>query len=1011
MKRLPLLCVVAAAMLAALVGYFSPGISAAGDAVVPVTERPLEPQDTPAKVTLPPGFHATLFAGEPDIVQPMGMTLDDRGRLWVVENYSYPGWKSEGKDRVLIFTDKDGDGHFDERKVFLDDGVNVTSVAVGFGGVFMLSLPQLVFIPDKNQDDVPDGPAEVLLDGWDLAKMGHNAPNNLTWGVDGWLYGLNGIQAKCNIGKPGAADNERVYFDCGVWRYHPQRRIFETVSLGTTNPWGIDFDRYGQIFITNCVIAHLWHAMPGGHMVRMYGQDPNPNTYAPLQSCADHLHWAGGHWTESRGNKPEHNVAGGGHAHVGCMVYQGDNWPQEYRGDVFMINLHGNRVNRDILERHGSGYVAHHGPDFLTVGDSWFRGLSLLYGPDGGVYISDWTDTGECHDHKPEETDQTNGRIYKVTYGQPKVSRGNGQAFDLSKLSDKELVGLLDHKNSWYSRHASRLLQERHGAGKLDKAVRPALEQLLPRLHGSQEAEPALLAAWLLHRTGGLSDKSIDSLLASSHEYIRGWAIELELEDHLASPKRLAEFAKMARNDSSPVVRRFLASGLQRLPAEQRWSIAEALFSHAEDSDDANLPLMYWYGVEKLPAHDAPRSLTLAAASRIPLVRKYLVRRTALLDAPGAVASLDAVLRDLVDLPDSARQLDFLAGVQEALGGRRSSPMPTSWKVIYGKLSNSEDKSIPHIAHRLAVLFGDPEVIAATRQTVAGIGLPAAARNEAIDMLTQIKDPQLPELLFQVLGQRDVAAAAIRALATYDNPATPARILEHYGEFSDDERRDAVSTLASRLSYAHELFAAIEAGKIPRSDLAAYHVQQLQALKDKEINSQLNKVWGSVRPTAADKAAMLAKYRVELTTAALANSRAGRGRDVFAKNCANCHTLFGTGGKVGPDLTGSQRSNLDYVLSNVLDPSAVVAGDYQVTLVQTSDGRVVTGIVKSEDDQTLTLQTATDLVTLPKAEIDNRKKTATSMMPEGLFGKLTIEQVRDLVVYLSSREQVPLESP
>lgn len=264
-------------------------------------------------------------------------------------------------------------------------------------------------------------------------------------------------------------------------------------------------------------------------------------------------------------------------------------------------------------------------------------------------------------------------------------------------------------------------------------------------------------------------------------------------------------------------------------------------------------------------------------------------------------------------------------------------------------------------------------------------------------------------MLFAALDDRPFAGQAVRALATYDDPATPAKILEHFQGFSDDDRRDAVSTLASRGSYARELLSAIEAGRVPRTDLAVYHVRQLEALKDPAITAQLNKVWGSVRPTAADKAALVAKYKAELMPSALAEAKAGRGRDVFAKNCATCHTLFGTGGKIGPDLTGSQRTNLDYVLSNVLDPSAVVAGDYQVTLVQTTDGRILTGMVKLEDEQSLTLQTATDAVVLPKDEIENRKKTNTSMMPEGLFGKLTTEQVRDLVVYLGSREQVPLE--
>ena len=414
---------------------------AAAEAPAPLP-KPLDPQETAAKMVLPEGFRATVFAAEPDVVQPIAMTMDDRGRLWVVECFSYPGWKSEGKDRIVILEDRDGDGHFDDRKVFLDNGVNLSGIAVGFGGIWLCSLPNITFVPDANGDDVPDGPPVTLLDGWDIAKAGHNAFNSLTWGPDGWLYGCNGIQSKSNVGKPGTPDAERVKLDCGVWRYHPTRHTFEAVAHGTTNPWGLDFDAYGQMFITNCVLAHLWHVVQGAYFERMYGQHVNPYCYGVMQTCADHLHWAGGNWTELRGNLPQHNAAGGGHAHVGGMIYLGDNWPDSYRNNIFMCNLHGLRINQDILEQHASGYVAHHGRDVMIATDPWFRGITLLYGPDGGVYVSDWSDTGECHNY--QAVDRSNGRIYKITYG-PSA----GKPIDLARLSDVELLGLLDHRNDF----------------------------------------------------------------------------------------------------------------------------------------------------------------------------------------------------------------------------------------------------------------------------------------------------------------------------------------------------------------------------------------------------------------------------------------------------------------------------------------------------------------------------------------------------------------------------------
>jgi putative membrane-bound dehydrogenase-like protein len=567
---------------------------------------------------LPQGFQATLFAGEPDVVQPIAMTTDDRGRLWVVECLSYPDWSEKPQDRVLILEDADGDGRFDRRTVFWDQGVNLSGITLGFGGVWLCSTPNLIFLPDRNADDLPDGPPVVLLDGWSL-KARHNVFNGLTWGPDGWLYGCNGILATSLIGKPGTPEDQRVPMNCGVWRYHPTRQEFEVVAWGTTNPWGLDFDDYGQAFITNCVIHHLWHVVPGAHFQRMYGQDFKEHLYGLLESCADHIHWAGGPWQSSRGGQGKHDETGGGHAHSGAMIYLGDNWPQEYRGGLFTCNIHGNRVNHDLPSRRGSGYVARHGQDFLHAGDTWFRGLALLYGPDGGVYLSDWSDSGECHDY--EHIHRTSGRIYKITYGPPRPA-----PVDLAACSDEELVRLQLHKNDWHVRHARRLLQERAAAGKLSGQARQALRLVLDE---HPDVTRKLRALWALYATGSLEPEPLARLLASPHEEIRAWAIKLELEDRGAAPAALAKLASMAESDPSPFVRLHLASGLQRLPLADRWEIAEALVSHQLDNADPNLPLMIWYAIEPLVATDPDRAVALISNTRLPLVRQHIARRLA----------------------------------------------------------------------------------------------------------------------------------------------------------------------------------------------------------------------------------------------------------------------------------------------------------------------------------------------------------------------------------------------
>ncbi len=581
-------------------------------------DQPLSPEESLKKITLPEGFQVSLFAGEPDVMQPIAFDFDDRGRLWVVECFSYPDFKKQDSDRIVIYTDKDGDGRFDERKVFWDKGHRLTGITVGFGGVWVCSAPDLLFIPDTDGDDVPDGKPIVHLDGFTL-KAGHNMVNGLAWGPDGWLYGRHGITAPSNVGRPGSSESERTQISCSIWRYHPTRHLFEAVTHGTTNPWGLDWDDNGQPFFSNNVIGHLFHAVPGAHYKRMFGEDFNKHIYSLMEACSDHKHFAGADWTKSRSGK-EHDVLGGGHSHAGAMVYLGDNWPDQYRQTLMMANIHGNRLIYDELERHGSGYVAHHGKNFLMANDPWFRGISMHYGPDGGVFVSDWNDLGECHDS--DGSYRTSGRIYKITYGKTKPLGD----LNLAKLTDAELVKLQLHKNDWFVRHARRLLQERATAGTLKPATHPALLRILK---DNPEVTRKLRALWALHATGGLNESVLVKQLEQTSEHLRWWAIQLLCEDKKISAPVLAKFETMARKDSSSMVRLALASTLQRLPISDRWKIAGALLAHEEDATDQNLPLMIWYAIEPMVTADRSRSVQLMAQCKIPEVRQFISRRMA----------------------------------------------------------------------------------------------------------------------------------------------------------------------------------------------------------------------------------------------------------------------------------------------------------------------------------------------------------------------------------------------
>ncbi len=996
-------------------------------------DAPLPPRVAAMKMTLPAGFKATLFAGEPDVVQPIAFCFDDRGRLWVAECLSYPNWDGDpkkGKDRIVIFEEGDN-GAFSKRTVFANNIQNISGINYGFGGIWVCATPNLLFIPIKDGDK--PGEPEIVLDGWSL-KAGHNVFNSLTWGPDGWLYGCNGIVATSYVGRPGTPKKDRVPINCGVWRYHPTKKKFEAVAHGTTNPWGLDFDEHGEMFITNCVIDHLWHIVPGGHYERMYGEDLNPHVYKLMPSICDHKHWGGGSWTSSRApsnGEPSsvrsrvedykvHSAAGGGHAHVGCMIYLGDNWPARYRGGVFMCNLHGNRINHDILERNGSTYVARHAKDFMHANDPWFRGLAIHYGPDGGVYVSDWTDTGECHNYKV--VDRTNGRIFKITYGDVKPWKG-----DLAKLSDVELAKLQASKNEWMVRHARRLLQERA----VNKRIAVDAAELLQKtLEKSTDVNARLRSLWALHVTEELYTPDLFNMVyreaknrtwLPNSEHFRAWTIRLMAHEGVTQAMNtlvdskngwlIPEFHKLVQSEESPLVRLHLASSAQRIPMNARVILASILGQRPEDANDTFLPLMYWYALEPTLLN-RPEPDTIFSAHRISLIRTYTGRRVTELGVADhliGTSLFSKMLEAMIKRDQAAYHRDLLRGIQEGLAGQRQVKMPKKWTDAYPILIESPLPEVRERALALAVQFGDERAFKLLRDIALNELHPLKERESALQTLIFQQKPDLPTILGPLLLDKEMRRPAIRGMAAFDSAEAANYMVQNYRGWDVDTRNDAMQTLSARPKYALVLLDAVEQKWIPRADINSITIRQLQALKSKEVADKLTKAIGEIRPASADKAKLMAKYKADLKPDVLKKANLANGRALYNKACATCHRLFGEGGDIGPDLTGSQRTNLDYILENVLDPSAIVPREYQVTVVETKKGRTLSGIVKKESDAAVTLQTQNEQVVIPKADIESRVETKVSMMPEGIFEGLRIEEVRDLVGYLASPSQVPLK--
>ncbi|WP_182869144.1 PVC-type heme-binding CxxCH protein [Stieleria mannarensis] len=965
-------------------------------------EHPPSASEAADRIEVPAGFGVTLFAGEPDVHQPIAMEIDDRGRLWVAECYTYEGseYDLQKRDRILIFDDTDGDGRFDRRKIFWDQGQRLTGLTLGFGGVWVTSAPNLLFLPDRDHDDRPDGPPQVMLEGFSVLAR-HNMVNGLRWGPDGWLYGRHGITDTSHVGTPDTPAGKRTPLNCSIWRFHPQRHVFQVVTHGTTNPWGLDYDDHGQWFFTNNVINHLWHVIPGAHYERMHGADFNPYLYGLIEPTADHFHWdtAGGVGDSDNKNRKQydgrHDDHGGGHSHCGGMIYLGDNWPTQYRGRMLMCNTHGRRVNVDRLVRRGNSYVGEHEPDFLIANNPWFRGVELKYGPDGGVFLTDWSDLGECHDR--DGVHRTSGRIYKITYGEPQRQRP-----DLSQSSDMDLVHYQLHRNDWFVRHARRRLQERHLAGEDLSRAADALRAIFA---DNPDVTRRLRAMWALYSIDAVDSDWLTRQLHDPSEHVRGWAVRLLVDRGQPGGDTATQLAELSEHETSGLVRLSLASALQQLDLADRWPIAIHLSQFAEDANDRVQPLMIWYGIEPAITGDPERALRLALATKIPLLREYVARRlSSSIDHQSLI--VDALI-DQASTSDAAHASDYLSGLAAALKGRNRVTPPANWQEASRVWAGMNEASVTELVRELSVVFGDGRAVDELLLIAKDTGAGPAARRDALAIVLDSQPKGLSPTLLKLKTDRVVGALAIQALARYEQPEIGKQLLSYYRNAKHEHRPAIIRTLASRASYAAMLLAAVEAGTIDRSDISAAAAGNIAGHGDQALTEKLEELWGAVQTSPKEKVQLIESYRARLTPERLAEADLDAGRLVFAKVCGTCHKMFGEGKSVGPDLTGSNRDNLSYLLENIIDPSRIVPADLRQSAVLLSDGRVINGCITRQDEHTVTIQTIDDVQRVPREEIERIHKLTQSLMPDGILQPLSEAQVRDLFAFLQSTSDHP----
>jgi putative membrane-bound dehydrogenase-like protein len=956
----------------------------------PAPTQALPPDEAVKHFRVPEGFEVRLFAAEPDVVNPVAMTWDDRGRLWVVELIDYPYTTKEGaknKDRVKVLEDTDGDGRADKVTVFAE-GLNLaTAIQVGNGGVYVGAAPNLWFMRDTNGDDVADE-KKVILTGFGLEDR-HELLNGFSWGPDGWMYFTHGVFTNSKVTDPDHPERPEVKFNAGVVRFNPTDKRLELWADGISNQWGVDWDKHGNAFVSACVVEHLWHVVPGGVYVRQGGLPGSPYAYDLLKHINDHKHYRA--------------------AYSGIQVYQGGAYPAEYDGTIFMGNIHGNCINRDNLVPNGSSFTAqdlHKGQDhkddgFLNTTDGWFRPVSTQIGPDGNLWIMDWYDKYPCYQNsRAPDLDRSTGRIWRVVYtgkdkGKPLPPRPQGM--DLQKLTDAQLVDTLKDKNVWMRRHAQRVLTERKAN------VKDALVGLLAK---EQPVETRLAALWTIYSTGQLDAAVMKPLARDAEPAIRAWVARFIGENPNPGDEQLGGLGFLAA-DKSPAVRAAVAQSFKKLAAHDPTLPLLSLLVQDGTGADPMLPQLIWYAVEPLLVKDPKPFLGFygstpeALSASGPLVPRSIARRLYGSGDDKLQAALFAFLRDNKDKPVAAVMLDgVIAGHKPFMNA------PGDGEALTAALSKSSDPKVVAKAKELATKWGAKADVAVALKTVRNRANREDDRAAAARLLRGNKSDEVRTALLAVFndwGTDVLKQEALRVLADAGTDADAATILKVWQNPTGvDTRRAAAETLAARPAWASALLTAVKEKKADAADIPLPALRTLATLAEKnpELKKLMAATVGAYRPTPGDKQKIIEAKKAIVMTGPVNKER---GKELFLKNCAVCHSLSGEGSSlpVGPDLTGVGRTTLDMLLNNVIDPDQIIGAGYENTIIDTTEGDTKTGRLVEETDQYVKLLAAgprDDVI--PKKDIKERRVSNKSVMPEGFEQILKDDEFRDLIRYV-----------
>lgn len=962
---------------------------------------PQSPKVAEQNFEVPDDLRLQLVLSEPEIAQPLFMTWDERGRMWVMEYRQYPdvaGVKmlsrdvflrsvydkqpeppphgAKGRDRITIHEDTDGDGVYDKHKTFVD-GLNIaSSVALGRGGAFVTNPPYLLFYPDRNGDDVPDSDPEVLLEGFGLEDS-HSVINSLRFGPDGWLYGAQGSTVTGNVKRPGSKDAPVITMGQQIWRYHPELRRFEVFAEGGGNTFGVEIDNKGHIFSGhNGGDTRGFYYVQGGYSRKGFGK------HGPLSNP-----YAFGYF-ESIKHAP---VARFTHNFV---IYEEGTLPESYRGRLFGIEpLQGQVVMSDILPFQSS-FETVDISRVVKTDDQWFRPVDIKTGPDGSIYVADMYEQRIDHSsHYAGRIDRTNGRIYRLTAKQ-QVARDLPAELNAAVSNP---VAALKHPGKWHRQNAVRLIGDRK-----DASLIPALLSQTQQETG----QTALESLWALHLSGGLTDAVAMELLKHEDQYVRAWTVRLLCDHYQVAPKIAAALVQLAADEPYIVVRKQLASSAKRLPAVDGLPIVRNLLKYDEDAADIHQPLLLWWALES-KAGDNDRDLILSIVLsdpeiwNRPLMTQHLTERLMKRYAvAGSRRELMAAAELLKKSPNVESTKLLLSGFEEAYKGRSLAGIPDA---LVAAIAATGGGSVA-----LKLRQGDVAAIETAMQAVGDSKAKLSERQQYLEVFGEIRRPEFIPVLLKVVEQEKndaLIAAALTALQSFDDLRIGDGVVSSFSRLSTDSRMVAETLLSSRTAWAMALLNAVESGTLKSDDVSEAGLRKMTRHSDAKINELIAKHWGSIAGASTEQMQQRLAELTALLSEGTGNPK--KGKPLYMTNCGKCHQLFGEGGQIGPDLTPFKRDNQERILVNVVNPGLEVREGFENHIVVTSDGRVVNGFLADKDNQVVVLRGVDGQnIILRQGEIDEMVVSKISIMPEGTLKALTAEQIRDLFAYLRSSQPV-----